>query len=361
MKGCMVMGAFLGVYSGLSYDMSDEIGARVRDALHCLVKQGRPIKKGDSVAIKVSIPIPLGPERAASTHPEILKAVIRELQSIGARVTVYEDCYNDTAPYVSGIFDAALETGTEFVNLNGKRTRDVKVKERTYKYYEDILNADHLVSLPKLKTHVLTNYTGAVKLMYGSIIKEQRKLLHKYSLIEDFSEVLVDIYSIKQPTLVVMDAIVSMEGSGPTHGTPKNTGLLLTSNDGVLLDYYAASIMKYNPIDIVTNRIALERGLNNCGIEEVEMLGEHPDNININFQLVAVLKGAMKKRFMELSRGYLSINEEKCTKCGVCVKSCPFEAIAFEQGPVINRQHCQFCYCCLELCPSNAVVSTRRF
>ena len=89
---------------------------------------------------------------------------------------------------------------------------------RIYHYAQDVLQADHLISIPKLKTHLYTQYTGAIKNMYGCLAKAQRRELHREMATQRFAERLVDTYAIRPPDLVIMDAILGMEGIGPTQG-----------------------------------------------------------------------------------------------------------------------------------------------
>ena len=54
---------------------------------------------------------------------------------------------------------------------------------------------------------------------------------------------------------------------------------------------------------------------------------------------------------------YAKVNTEKCTKCGVCKRSCFYDAITLTKvGAVINAQKCDGCGMCIEVCPEDAVV-----
>lgn len=345
----------------MTYEMQDKMREKIRESLKKLEACGKPILPGHRVAIKVNVPGPFPPEKAASTHPELVRATVEELKLLGVRVTLYEDCYKDSNMEISGVLKVAEETGVDFVNLKDRPFREIKIGDIVYQYYEEVLEADHLVSLPKMKTHILANYTGAIKLMYGTIPKKQRTLLHEYVDMEDFGRILAEIYSIKLPTLVIMDAIVSMDRGGPTHGTPNPSGLLMISNDGVILDYYASKIMKFNPLEIDSTRIALELGLAKSTPEDVEFMGDSMDQIHLKFSLFPILKGKMKQRYIEMAVGSLTFKEDLCSKCRICEGSCPFHAIHMEGYPVIEKSRCKQCYCCAELCPSGAFAPQLSF
>jgi len=355
------MEVFLTVDTNLEYEMTKSIRTSIREAISELLKSGTTIKKGSKLAIKINNLGPYSSDTAACTHPAVLKAVIEEFKQFDINITVYEDCLGDNDVEVSGIMTVIKETGVEFVNLRDRPYVKVKVNNNEYEYSSDILNADYLVTIPKMKTHVLTSYTGAIKLMYGSIIKSQRKMFHQYDDMRDFSGILVDIYSIKQPMLVVLDGIVSMDGPGPSHGTPNKSGLLLISNDGIIVDYYASKFMKYNPFDIDSIRIAFERGLEKCEPGQVKMIGADLENSTSSFKTIPSLSGKTGKRFRGILIGELRFMEERCTKCGVCIISCPVNAIEMQEFPFTDSNKCINCYCCMELCSEGAYVLKNRF
>lgn len=54
---------------------------------------------------------------------------------------------------------------------------------------------------------------------------------------------------------------------------------------------------------------------------------------------------------------YAKVNTEKCTKCGVCKRSCFYDAITLTKvGAVINAKKCDGCGMCIEVCPEDAVT-----
>lgn len=344
----------------MEYEMTDEIRKYIKDAINKISDKNMGIKKGSKVAIKVNIMGPYNKNSGACTHPEIVGAVIEELKLLKVDITVYEDCLNDNYVKVSGIWDVLQKTSVPFVNLKDRPYVRKTVEGENYEYSKDILEADYLILIPKLKTHVLTNYTGSVKLMYGSIAKHQRKEFHRYEDIKDFSKILVDIFSIKLPILTVMDGIISMDGMGPSHGNPNHSGLLMISNDAVILDYYASKIMKYNPLEIDSIRIALQKNLATCSLDDVELSGTDPDKIKHDFSIIPTLSGKLGKRFRSILVGDLELKKELCTKCKMCIRNCPFSAISMAEYPIIDSNKCIKCYCCMELCPNGAYTLKRK-
>ncbi len=60
--------------------------------------------------------------------------------------------------------------------------------------------------------------------------------------------------------------------------------------------------------------------------------------------------------------GKLEINNEKCTRCGLCVTNCAWGALSQEEGqdgklgfPILNKKACGGCCACVNLCPTEAI------
>ncbi len=350
---------FVSITPGLRYEMQAVLQDKVRDAVKRLGEQGTAIHPGERVALKINLAIPAPPEAAVSTHPEVLRAVIAVLQEARAEVVVVEDC-DVEALSLSGAAAVMAETGVPFLNLRDRPFQDVPSAGHVYHYAQDLLQADRLISIPKLKTHLYTYYTGAIKAMFGCIPKAQRRELHREMATARFAEHLVAIYAIRPPDLVIMDGILAMEGIGPTQGNPKLAGWLLIGNDGVLLDYSAAALMGYDPDQIEMIRIAMERGLQGCPPEQVAFpdcrLADFPRQ---SWNRLPVLAGTRRKKTLQALCGPIRAIPETCQRCGTCAASCPFQAIRLAPYPVVDQERCQFCFCCLELCSHAAIMPAK--
>ena len=124
----------------------------------------------------------------------------------------------------SGIEAAASSCGAELINFETSGYTEVSVPAarqfpRLY-IAKAVLEADVVISLPKLKTHELTLYTGALKNFFGAVPHKIRKQAHALEDRDRFGEAIVDIYSIVKPHLAVMDGVVGMEGKALPTGRP---------------------------------------------------------------------------------------------------------------------------------------------
>lgn len=132
-----------------------------------------------------------------------------------------------------------------------------------------LLEADVFVSIPVLKTHALTYFTGVLKNQWGCVPQYDRILLHRY-----IHEMLPELHAIFKPRLSVMDAIVALEGRGPVSGRPRRLDLVLASADGVALDASAMRLAGLDPSLARHVRLAAERGLGNFDAADIEIDGD---------------------------------------------------------------------------------------
>jgi uncharacterized protein (DUF362 family)/NAD-dependent dihydropyrimidine dehydrogenase PreA subunit len=335
------------MYSRLSYDDEAGVTAAIEDGM---VGCGR-IRPGDRVAIKANVLGPFPASQAATSHPAVVGATARVMADLGARVVVYEDCYSDLGPRISGIEEAMACIGIRYVALAKREYRRISGASRDYMYAVDILECDHLVSVPKMKNHLLTTFSGAVKNMYGCLLARQRKEFHSIVASDDFADLLLEVYAIRLPTLVVMDGIVAMDGMGPSAGGQVGLGVLLVGDDGLSIDYHSVELLGYNPHMIATTC----RSMSSRAPSELRVIGERPDERK-RFRRLPTLSSTGRSRFIQILAGSISVDPEKCTRCGTCESHCPFNAIRSDGLPRVDPEKCRLCSCCVELCPSSAIL-----
>ncbi|WP_406656252.1 DUF362 domain-containing protein [Methanolobus sp. ZRKC2] len=327
------------------------------------------VSKGDRVLLKPNVLGAHKPEDAVTTHPSIVSAVCQLVKKAGG-IPVIGDGAGMTHPGAtadafreSGIEAVSKESGVELINFQTAGFVKVDVPEARHFsrlfVSKAVMEADVIISLPKLKTHELTYYTGAVKNMFGALPLKTRKEMHLLAERKLFGEGIIDLYSVAKPHLAIMDAVVGMEGNGPSHGTPVPTGLILASRDCVSLDIVAATMIGFDPQKIPTTEAALERGF---GIKKPQTIGVLPENVRINYKpsstgIIYNFPPFMIRFFGEQFTVRPRIDISKCIQCGACIMNCSAKAIENEDGNLrINDKKCILCYCCRELCPEDAVT-----
>ena len=117
--------------------------------------------------------------------------------------------------------------------INREQSKYIKQLE----VLKPLIDADIVINLPKLKTHTMMTFTGAVKNMFGAIAGTAKADMHlRMADYIKFADCLIDIFLSVKPTLNIMDAIDGMEGYGPNNGNPRHIGVLMASTDGFSLD-----------------------------------------------------------------------------------------------------------------------------
>lgn len=350
----------------------------VRQCLEALGGIGRFVKPGDRVLCKVNLLVPAPAERAITTHPEVVRAVVREIRDAGGIPLVGDNpaALGQKAVLLrSGIASVLREEGVEVADM-GPTVRIENPRARAYHAFDvsrAALEADLLLNLPKLKTHALTYMTLAVKNLFGVIPGMEKARWHfRAPTAEDFAVLLVDLYGALlhhragRPLLHLLDGVLGMEGDGPaTGGKPRMTGLLLASEDGVALDRVACRLVQLDADRLLTCRLAAAQGLGTAELMSIELTGHTLAELQVE-DFVAPRGMAAFRTTWPLNTRFLRnrlverpvVSPELCTSCGQCARICPTQAIHVagpDSGAVIDVDRCIRCYCCAEVCPEAAV------
>jgi uncharacterized protein (DUF362 family)/ferredoxin len=350
---------------------ADRLATAVSEALALLGGMSAFVGAGTRVLLKPNLLMKAVPERAVTTHPELLRAVIREVaqcspseivvgdspggrNSSGSIRRLWEEC---------GLASVCAEEGARLVLFDDETVRVPSEQSKLYGSFvlgAEAVRADVLINLPKLKTHGFMQYTGAVKNLFGCIPGLAKAQFHlTVPDRDDFADMLVDLALACPPHLTIMDAVVGMEGEGPAGGKPVEIGAVLASADPFALDLVAASAVGFDPERVYTCKSAHRRGLAPKRPDDVEVLG-------VPWRELAPASFAkpMIDPFAKLppwvSRSLRAsvtakpelTDAEKCTGCATCRENCPVGAIEMrDHKPSFDYNACIRCYCCQELCP----------
>jgi ferredoxin len=160
-----------------------------------------------------------------------------------------------------------------------------------------------------------------------------------------------------------MDAIIGMEGKGPSCEDLRDIGKIMVSDNAVEMDAVMAMMMGLEPSRVPMLRIAQRRGLGEISRQSIEIIG--PVAPIDNFKLPPkVMRGPVGFVSWWLLTHLMTSRpvpvEEKCSKCGVCEQHCPVGAIKLNPYPQVNPEKCISCFCCMELCPNTALEVTNK-
>jgi uncharacterized protein (DUF362 family) len=139
---------------------------------------------------------------------------------------------------------------------------------------KELVDADVIISVPTMKTHLLTSITIGMKNMYGTFPQKNKAKYHRFGI----EEVICDVNRAFTPTLTLIDGTVGGDAWGPLSCTPVYAQTVIASNDVVAADAVACQIMGYDPDNIVHLKKAHEEGLGDADIvfDLEDLPYEHP-------------------------------------------------------------------------------------
>jgi uncharacterized protein (DUF362 family)/ferredoxin len=335
--------------------------------------------------LKPNLLVPAAPDRAVTTHPEVVRAVIANLRETASEVVV-GDCPMFAKPESTlkacGLLAVMDELGARPADMAS--TAVIQGREgRRFKRFEVArvaCEADLFVNLCKLKTHGLSGLTLSIKNLLGLIPGLEKSKWHlKASSPDEFVSMLVDLLEAFQlaraseprgRVLHLCDAVVGMEGEGPgPAGTPRPIGVIAASTDAVALDAVLARVAGLDVDDVLTTPLAAARGLGVADLSRIDVVGDRLDDVALAPGALKLNRGSLRSgvklaswpftarfirdRMVERPR----IVTDRCTGCGECRKVCAAGAIALAGDPKrsrIDAKTCIRCYCCIEVCPAAA-------
>ena len=356
---------------------------RVRGALETLIARVGGldwVRPGMRIGIKANLVSAMAPERAATTHPALINALASMLRARGATPVVgdspgglYNAAHLNKVYAASGMDRTGAELNRDFsareIELHGAK----KCKTATVTGW--LLDCDGIINFAKLKSHGMMGLSTAAKNLFGSIPGTMKPEYHfRFPNPADFADMLVDLDEFWKPRLHLVDAVVAMEGNGPTAGSPKPLGCLLAGENPHRIDLLCAHLIGLDPATVPTLRAAQARGL--CPVRPDELCVDGPwqalvaqdfaiitQRNGLQFQnaMGGGKRGAFYSRF--LSRTLAArpgVEKTQCVGCRKCEQVCPAKTITMKQGkPVIDRSACIRCFCCQEFCPKGAMKVKR--
>jgi uncharacterized protein (DUF362 family) len=244
----------------------------------------RVIPENARVVVKVNLSTPFAENAEASnTSPQVLDAVLGLVRERTPNIVVGESngmrYDTEDAFAVSGYNPIIEKHGARAMNFTRDEWVETGEKEIAgWPISKTLLEADVFITLPVLKTHATTVFTGALKNQFGCYPQHNRILLHP-----KLDRVLVLINKVTKPRIAIMDGIVAMEGRGPINGRPRRFDVLLGSADPVALDATAMRLVGIDPSTSRHVRWAEAEGLGHLAVDKIEIDGDF-DGLKTEFE-----------------------------------------------------------------------------
>ncbi|MBO4511772.1 MAG: DUF362 domain-containing protein [Victivallales bacterium] len=366
--------AIVGIGISADYD-STSVEAAVRNSLEPFGGMGAFVKPGQKVLLKVNLVAPSSPPLAVTTHPEVLRAVIRLVKEAGGIAFVGDGPGvgdTETAARVSGLTEVIDAEGASLLPFN-----DVAIYEnldntiiKKLALTAHLKNMDVLITLPKLKTHCQMAFTGALKNQFGLIPGAAKGQFHfRFQNRASLADLMIDINRTAHTALAIMDGIVGMEGPGPSGGTPRQIGAIISGPDLAAVDTVACDIIGLSPEEVPVSIAARRANYGATRLQDIEVFGASLEQLRIpDFKLVKAPANIMQivplpKFMLRWLRAQMApkphIKPETCIKCRRCEKGCPVSPPAITPlappKKQVNDKTCIRCYGCHEFCPVKAI------
>lgn len=335
-----------------------------------------PEFKAKRILIKPNLLMASSPDKAITTHPVLIEAIIEILKEKEAGEIFIGDTPGNTSTNldylykITGIKEIAERQKVNLVNLYTYGVINIKSEVAgnipITKFIKDV---DYIINVPKLKTHTFMLMTCVIKNTFGLVPGMNKSRMHAIAINpENFAKILVEIFNEVNPVINIVDGIIGMEGEGPSAGNPRKFGKIIIGKDPVAVDVVSSLLLGYKPEEIYTNVIAHKKGLGEIELDKIEIIGEEKDKIynpdvakvksfyNLSKKVPSFMGNIASFLYNKLIRQYPVIEDEKCIKCRICENSCPNKAITYTpERMIIDYKKCISCFCCHELCPQKAI------
>ncbi|MDY6781504.1 MAG: DUF362 domain-containing protein [Cyanobacteriota bacterium] len=252
------------------------------------------VKSGDRVLLKPNLLTAGKPGRECITRPELVYCVAQLVKEVGGIPFFGDSPAFGTAKGVAqsnGYLPLIRDLDLPIVEFSGDRYPTENPNFGHLRLSREAMEADVIINLPKVKSHVQLTLTLGVKNLFGCVPGKMKAWWHLEAGkdVNRFGEMLVETARTLKPDLTIIDAIVGHEGQGPSGGEPRSLGILGASMDVFALDRAFAEILQVDPVLVPT--IAASQRLGLCPeLSDIEFPHSCPGELQISdWQLPAAL------------------------------------------------------------------------
>jgi len=287
--------------SAVSIVKGDDVAVCVRKALDLAGGIRSIVQPGQTVLIKPNFGVAVPPETGIITDPRVIDALIDECRKAdSARIVVAESSvvgFNTSEVFRElGLQNRFERRGAELVDLDQDEIIKVDVPDGTVlksvQIFKSAYESDVIISVPTMKTHILTGVTLGLKNMKGILPDSMKKRMHRIGAkqrIRDFEldHAIADLNTVIAPSFTVIDGIIANEGYKPgtlgIGGTAVQFDTIVAGRDPVAVDTVGAYLMGYAPGEVRHIAYAAERGVGVGDLNRVDIRGENPHQIRRAF------------------------------------------------------------------------------
>jgi uncharacterized protein (DUF362 family) len=243
------------------------------------------VKPGDRVLLKPNLLTGARPTKECTTRRELVYEVAQMVIEAGGKPFLGDSPAFGSAKGVAeanGYLALLEELHIPIVEFHGKRYQTVNEDFNHLRLCKEAMEADVVINLPKVKSHVQLTLTMGVKNLFGCVPGKMKAWWHMEAGKDAnrFGEMLVETARAINPNLTILDGIIGHEGNGPSGGEPRDLGILAAAADVFALDRAMVEILNVPPQKVPT--VAASQRLGLCPeLANIEFPHLHPDVLKI--------------------------------------------------------------------------------
>lgn len=322
-------------------------------------------------------------ETGSTTSFALLQAVAEEVRACGAEPVLCETPgteFDREATYtILGVEQFCADNGIRIVRIDPEggdqdwiERRPAGAKRLRHFRVPRFMQDACLINLPVLKTHVVSTMTLGMKNLMGILPRPDRRAMHTFGIAQS----IVDMNRGIKPDLIIVDGSVGQDGEGPLYGDRADLQVLVAGHDSLAVDLACCQIVGVRPGGVPHLRLALTQlgkpswalAGEEVGVIKQFRLPQQKTLYRFIFWLMYPLDypyswiAERGKHFCTALFGTgivgtrPQINEANCTRCGVCVETCPLPGVIDLKTLKVNYKTCQRCLLCYEACPEHAIT-----
>lgn len=274
------------------------------------------VKPGDRVLLKPNFLTASRPKNECVTRKELVYCVAQLVQAAGGKPFLGDSPAFGSAKGVAkanGYLEsqACPELNLPIVEFHGKRYETVSEEFNHLRLCKEAMDADVVINLPKVKSHVQLTMTMGVKNLFGCVPGKMKAWWHMEAGKDSarFGEMLVETARAINPDLTIIDGIIAHEGNGPSNGEPRHLGILGAATNVFAIESAMLAILQVDPTVVPTAAACQRLGLWQA-IADIDFPLLHPEEllvddwklpaslVPIDFGLPRVLKSTFKHLYI---------------------------------------------------------------
>ena len=244
------------------------------------------VKMGDRVLLKPNLLTGARPGKECTTRPELVYVVAQMVMDAGGKPFLGDSPAFGTAKGVAqanGYLPWIEKLNLPIIDFHGQRYQTKGEEFNHLLLSTEAMEADVVINLPKIKSHMQLTLTMGVKNLFGCVPGKMKAWWHMEAGKDSarFGQMLVETARAINPALTIVDGIIAHEGNGPSGGEPRQLGVLGAASNVFALDLAIAHLLKVDPSIVPTIAACQRLGL--CGdLDSIDFPLLQPDELQID-------------------------------------------------------------------------------